>query len=489
MGKRKADETEEERLLRKQKKKEKNAAESAPAQDDEKAAKLARKAAKRAKKDAQTTNGDDSSVAPSKESSNGGTLSDDEIQAYLKKHTIEITVPDKHNIAPITRFEALNVNADIKAELSNFKEPSPIQAASWPYLLAGKDVVGIAETGSGKTFAFGVPAMQYILSLPKRQGIHVLVVAPTRELAIQTSDNLNILGKASKLKSVCIYGGVSKDGQRNELKKANIVVGTPGRINDMLDDGSLDFSRVEYLVLDEADRMLDKGFEEDIKKIIQATPDPKKGSKRQTLMFSATWPESVRKLASTFMNQPVKITIGSLELSANTRVTQKVEVLQEQRDKEYRLQQIIKQYQSGKNKNDRILIFALYKKEAARVESTLKYKGHNVAAIHGDMSQVQREHALSQFKSGECPLLVATDVAARGLDIPNVTLVINLTFPLTIEDYVHRIGRTGRGGASGVAITLFTKEDKAHSGTLINILKQAKQEVPEDLMKFGTTTK
>ena len=408
---------------------------------------------------------------------------------YLEKHSIAITDPTDSSIEPILSFDDLKVDETIKAGLAKFSEPSPIQAASWPYLLAGKDVVGIAETGSGKTYAFGVPAMQYLKSMDKMTGIHVLVVAPTRELAMQTSENLNILGQPSKIKSVCIYGGVSKDGQRRDLKKANIVVGTPGRILDFLDDGTLDFSTVGYLVLDEADRMLDKGFEEDIKRIIRATPDPASGAQRQTLMFSATWPETVRKLATTFMKEHVKITIGSLELSANVRVTQKVEVLSEQRDKEYRLQQLVKQYQSGKNKSDRILIFALYKKEAARVEQTLSYKGHNVAAIHGDMNQSQREQALSQFKSGECPLLVATDVAARGLDIPNVTLVINLTFPLTIEDYVHRIGRTGRGGKSGLAITLFTKEDKAHSGTLINVLKQANQDVPDELMKFGTTTK
>ncbi|ORY84236.1 P-loop containing nucleoside triphosphate hydrolase protein [Protomyces lactucae-debilis] len=470
MGKRKHDETEEERKIRKAEKKAKKAAKAAAAEGSD-----VKESTKK------TTNGTSASTA--------GELSQEEVDAYYKKHTIEVTTPDESPLPPIVRFDQLQVHASIKSELSGFKEPSPIQAASWPHLLAGKDVVGIAETGSGKTFAFGVPAMQYLLDLEKRTGIHVLVVAPTRELAIQTSDNLNLLGKESKIRSVCIYGGVSKDTQRTALKKANIVVGTPGRINDMLDDGTLDFSHVAYLVLDEADRMLDKGFEEDIKKIIGACPDPEKGGNRQTLMFSATWPEIVRKLAGTFMRNPVKVTIGSLELSANVRVTQKVEVLAEQRDKEYRLQQLIKQYQSGKNKSDRILIFALYKKEAARVEQTLKYKGHNVAAIHGDMSQVQREQALAQFKSGACPLLVATDVAARGLDIPNVTLVINLTFPLTIEDYVHRIGRTGRGGLTGVAITLFTKEDKAHSGTLINVLKQAKQEVPEELMKFGTTTK
>lgn len=458
------------------------------------AARKEKKAKKSQKENGVTTNGHatkETEPTTTKGISNGGSSSTEVLdkKQYFAKHEIEVTVPDKADLNPILSFEQLNINQDIKAELLCFKEPSPIQAASWPYLLEGKDVIGIAETGSGKTLAFGVPAMEYILHLSSRRGIHVLVVAPTRELAIQTSDNLNTLGKTAGVRSVCIYGGVSKDAQRAELKRANIVVGTPGRINDLLDDGSLDFSKVGYLVLDEADRMLDTGFEEDIKKIINATPSPNEGLKRQTLMFSATWPEVVRKLASTFMHKPVKITIGSLELSANSRVTQKVEVIEEQRDKENRLQQLIKQYQSGKNKSDRILIFALYKKEAARVETTLKYRGHNVAAIHGDMGQSQREFALSQFKSGTCPLLVATDVAARGLDIPNVTVVINLTFPLTIEDYVHRIGRTGRGGKTGLAITLFTKDDKAHSGTLINVLKQANQEVPDALLKFGTTVK
>jgi ATP-dependent RNA helicase DBP3 len=245
------------------------------------------------------------------------------------------------------------------------------------------------------------------------------------------------------------------------------------------------------------------GFEEDIKRIISTCPSKET---RQTLMFTATWPQSVRELAVTFMKKPVKITIGNRDdLRANVRIKQTVEVV-DQRAKEQRLLQLIKQYQSGANKDDRILVFCLYKKEASRVEGFLRTKGCRVASIHGDLNQGQRTQALGQFKSGACPLLIATDVAARGLDIPAVKLVINVTFPLTIEDYVHRIGRTGRAGADGMAYTFFTEHDKvshrrrqhiitqlidyqAHSGALVNILKAANQEVPESLLKFGTTVK
>ena len=199
------------------------------------------------------------------------------------------------------------------------------------------------------------------------------------------------------------------------------------------------------------------GFEEDIRRIISACPGKES---RQTLMFTATWPQSVRELAATFMKAAVKITIGNRgDLRANTRIKQTVEVV-DPRYKEQRLLQLIGQHQSGARKDDRILVFCLYRKEAARVEGLLRSKGWPVAGIHGDLNQAQRTRALAQFKSGACPLLVATDVAARGLDIPAVKLVINATFPLTIEDYVHRIGRTGRAGADGIAFTLFTEHDK-----------------------------
>lgn len=206
-------------------------------------------------------------------------------------------------------------------------------------------------------------------------------------------------------------------------------------------------------------------------------------------MFTATWPQSVRKLASTFMISPTKITIGDRDdLRANVRISQTIEVM-DQYAKESRLLALLKQHQSGSQRDDKILVFCLYKKETTQVEKTLRLRGLRVAAIHGDLSQAQRTQALAQFKDGECPLLIATDVAARGLDIPKVKLVINVTFPLTIEDYVHRIGRTGRAGADGMAYTFFTERDKSLTGELVNVLKAAGQPVPEALLKFGTTVK
>lgn len=232
-----------------------------------------------------------------------------------------------------------------------------------------------------------------------------------------------------------------------------------------------------------ADRMLDQGFEEAIRKIISRLPKP---PSRQTVMFSATWPTSIQKMAASYMHDPIKITVGSTELSANISIEQRVEVL-DPYAKEQKLMELLKTYHSSLK--NRILIFALYKKEASRLEMMIKRAGYKAAAIHGDLTQQQRTAAIEGFKDGSIPLLIATDVAARGIDIPNVEYVINVTFPLTIEDYCHRIGRTGRAGKSGISHTFFTVQDKSHSGALINILKGAGQIVPPELMKFGTTVK
>lgn len=440
------------------------------------------------------------SVAPQQ---NGTTYTEDynlsglpqsEIDSFLTTNFITITDPLSASAAlrPLIKFDYLPITDSAqRAPFKDFKAPTPIQAAAWPFLLAGRDVIGVAETGSGKTMAFAVPCVRYMSSLPKNQknkGPRAVVVSPTRELAMQSYEQIVKLAKASGLECVCVYGGVPKDEQIRALKTADIVVATPGRLNDLINQGCADLSKARYVVLDEADRMLDKGFEEEIRKIINTTPSL---GKRQTLMFTATWPESVRELASTFMTSPVKIAIGDNptgDLRANSRIVQKVEVV-EPRDKEYRLMQLLKQYQSGSQKDDRILVFCLYKKEATRVEGFIRQKGFRVAGIHGDLSQEQRTRSLEAFKSGNTPVLVATDVAARGLDIPAVKLVINCTFPLTVEDYVHRIGRTGRAGKDGLAITLFTEHDKAQSGALINVLKAANQPVPDELLKFGTTVK
>ena len=399
---------------------------------------------------------------------------------------------------PMLSFDELSGKIDPQLkdrfDAEGFKKPTLIQSCCWPVMLQGKDIVGVAETGSGKTLAFGVPALQHVIENQSnkklKKAIQVLVIAPTRELAIQTRDNLARVSEPLGFGTFCLYGGVSKSEQLRSLQKnalqVNIVVGTPGRVLDLARDGSLDLSKVSFLTLDEADRMLDKGFEPDIRAIIGMTQSNDDG--RRTSMFSATWPPAVRGLAETFMKSPIRVTVGSDELSANRKVSQEVEVLQDGREKERRLNSFLRSVNAMKS-SDKILIFALYKKEAQRVENTLRRWGYRVSGIHGDLNQHDRIASLEAFKSGETPLLVATDVAARGLDIPNVEQVINYTFPLTIEDYIHRIGRTGRGGKTGKALTFFTDEDKAHAGELIRVLKDADQPVPEAMNKFPTTIK
>ncbi|KAI1495971.1 P-loop containing nucleoside triphosphate hydrolase protein [Biscogniauxia marginata] len=435
------------------------------------------------------SNGIDSPASTAATITSLASIPETDVATFLDTHQIAITDPlsDKA-LRPIMQFAHLPSSTLVSRNpFASFKAPTPIQAASWPFGLAGRDIVGVAETGSGKTIAFGLPLITAVLGMPKSKSsgrIRAVVVSPTRELAMQTNEQLSKLGELVGLKTVCVYGGASKDDQRILLRKADVIVATPGRLKDFLDEGSVQLDGAKFVVLDEADRMLDKGFEDDIKRIIGCTP---RKDSRQTLMFTATWPQSVQALASTFMRSPVKIQIGGNEsgdLQANSRIEQHVEVV-DPRSKENRVLQLLK----AQPKNERVLVFCLYKKEATRVENFLQQRGIKVVGIHGDLRQEQRTRSLEAFKTGQTPVLVATDVAARGLDIPEVKLVINVTFPLTIEDYVHRIGRTGRAGKTGHAITLFTEHDKPHSGELINILKAAGQPVPEDLMKFGTTVK
>ncbi|KAF9547134.1 RNA-dependent ATPase [Mortierella hygrophila] len=409
----------------------------------------------------------------------------EQAREFYKENTIEVS--GDQDFLPVLKFDEAGFRSEMIDVTKSFKAPSPIQAACWPIVLSGRDIIGIAETGSGKTLAFTLPALMHIKGQKdfnvKPKGPTVLVVSPTRELAMQTMEQCVAAGKSSGIKSVCIYGGVSKDDQRKAIRQGvHIIVATPGRLLDLMEDGSCNIDNVSYMVLDEADRMLDTGFEEAIRSILRKTRKD-----RQTCMFSATWPESVRKLAHDFLDRPIKVTIGSPDLGASSNVTQIVEVMDDPRNKERRLLDLLKDYH--KTRKNRILIFALYKKEADRIEQTLLRAGYKVGGIHGDKTQNTRTAALEAFKNGSIPLLVATDVAARGIDITGITHVINVTFPLTIEDYVHRIGRTARGGQTGIAHTFFTVNEKGLSGALINVLNDAGVKIPDELRKFGGTVK
>ncbi|SCZ88988.1 BZ3500_MvSof-1268-A1-R1_Chr1-1g00876 [Microbotryum saponariae] len=489
-------------------------------------------AKKKSKKNKKSSSEPTLSAAPSTGPAVASSSSSSDIDSFLSANRITFEPTNAKDLyPPVLSFAALPIEDGLRKGLSGYAKPTPIQSASFPVMMGGRDVVGIAETGSGKTVAFGVPAIQHILSLPPHPAskgkksspppVSVLVVAPTRELAMQTHANLaSVTSALPSITSVCIYGGVPKDSQKAILRTgARIVVGTPGRLLDLANEGVLDLGHVSWLVLDEADRMLDKGFENDIREIIaKCLPLPEASLPKiagagqgqepkarmassfvQTCMFSATWPTSVRRLASDFMCSPIRITVGNDELTANVRVSQSVIVLPDSRQKEQRLLSVLSQHgftKGGVKKGgaigkdrEKALIFALYKKEATRVMEFLERQGYEVGCIQGDMTQERRTKSLADFKDGRVQLLVATDVAARGLDIPKVELVVNQTFPLTIEDYIHRIGRTGRAGRTGISVTFFTEADKAHAGELIRVLKDGGHEVPEGMYQWGTTIK
>ncbi|KAJ3336068.1 hypothetical protein HDU93_003718 [Gonapodya sp. JEL0774] len=429
------------------------------------------------------------------------TPSEENVAAYLEEHHITIS---EDGFTPILDLAATGFAGPIVEALRKFQKPTPIQSVTWAVAKGsdgepGRDMVGIAQTGSGKTLAFGLPLLHRLhnhltSSTRPKPGKSSsarplsLILAPTRELAMQIHTTLEPIAKRLNLGCVCVYGGVPKSLQQQELRKGcEIVVATPGRLVDFLGEGTVELDKAVFAVLDEADRMLDMGFEKDVKEIMGQITSP-----HQTLYLSATWPPSVYKLASQFLTNPVHITVGSQDLAANKMIAQTVEVL-EPFAKESRMFQLLEKWigkgGNAKGKRDRVLVFALYKKEAVRLEQAISGRGYSVVSIHGDLTQPARTAALAKFKSGEVPLLVATDVAARGLDIPEVEYVLNFTFPLTIEDYVHRIGRTARAGRTGVSHTLFTSHDKAHSGALMNVLKDAGQDVPEDLKRFGGAVK
>lgn len=428
----------------------------------------------------------------------------EEAKAFFETHNVKVHVPDGKDvdITPLAGFAMKGFAKKlVKHCKGKFEKPTPIQACCWPIIMQRSDLCGIAKTGSGKTLAFAMP----YLSLSVRgvltvfeQPVHqprFVAMAPTRELAMQIAqvckEISEVVGEGYPVQ--CIYGGIPKREQRDVLQSEGVdmLVATPGRLQDFVEEGTIDLSCVQYLVLDEADRMLDMGFIDVVKALIGKMP---KAGARQTCMFSATWPASVHHLATQFLSQPVHVGVGSVDegLVANTSIRQEVEVLKDPRERTTRLLHHLKKHYTPDKK---IIIFGLYKKETAWLETFLWEKGYTkVVALQGDMTQDKRTKAIADFKATKCTPLIATDVASRGLDIEDVELVINYTFPLTIEDYVHRIGRTGRAGKKGLAVCFFCPEskgaqdEKAHAGDLVKILKDAKQSVPAELERLSSTS-
>lgn len=348
-----------------------------------------------------------------------------------------------------------------------YTTPTPIQDQAIPFVLQNRDVMGRAQTGTGKTAAFALPMLERLRGLantsfsPARHPVRALILTPTRELAVQVYDSFKTYGRHVPLRYSVVYGGVNIDPQTKDLLAGvEILVATPGRLLDHVGQRTVNLSQVEILVLDEADRMLDMGFLPDIRRIVDLVP-----ARRQTLLFSATFSAEIRALAKTLLVDPVSVDIEPQTTSAET-VEQLVYLVDSSRKTEL-LAGLVK----GRNLRQ-VLVFTRTKLQAGRLASQLNRFGVDAVAIHGDRTQPERERALAGFKSGEVPVLVATDVAARGLDIEALPIVINYELPHTAHDYVHRIGRTGRAGATGQAISLVAPDEEDYLRSVNRLLKK-----------------
>ncbi len=336
-----------------------------------------------------------------------------------------------------------------------YVQPTPIQEQAIPDVLLGRDLLGCAQTGTGKTAAFAIPILQTLYNKPPKSSAHkpirCLILTPTRELAIQIGESMAAYGKHTNLKHTVIFGGVTQRSQTDALKRGiDILIATPGRLLDLMNQGFVHLHQLEIFVLDEADRMLDMGFIHDVKKILQKIP-----AKRQTLFFSATMPPEIQKLADTILSSPVKVEVTPVSSTAET-IEQQV-YFTEKNDKKNLLIHLLK------DKNIKsALVFTRTKHGADKVVKDLHKAGVSAEAIHGNKAQNARQRALSNFKSGVTRVLVATDIAARGIDVDNLSHVINYEIPNIPETYVHRIGRTGRAGASGIAFSFCDEEEKEY---------------------------
>ncbi|XP_062509323.1 ATP-dependent RNA helicase DDX4-like isoform X2 [Corticium candelabrum] len=382
----------------------------------------------------------------------------------------------------ITGFDDSNIHETIKENIrkSNYEKPTPVQKYAISSVLANRDLMGCAQTGSGKTAAFLIPIITRMLNegfsgsyLDVKQTPQCVCIAPTRELAIQIYNEARKFSHGTSLRVVVVYGGTSVGHQLRQVEQGcHLLVATPGRLTDFVNRGKIGFEKVRHLILDEADRMLDMGFEPEIRRIVESMGMPGK-TERQTLMFSATFPEEIQVLAQSFLDDYIFLTVGRVG-ETSSDIEQHVVQLGEY-DKRDKLCQLLTA--EGKN---RTLVFVETKRNADFLASFLSQSGFPTTSIHGDRFQKEREEALEDFKSGKLPVLVATAVAARGLDIADVKHVINYDMPSAMEEYVHRIGRTGRIGNQGRATSFFDVARDAHLARgLVDIMSKAQQEVPD----------
>ena len=355
-------------------------------------------------------------------------------------------------------FDGLGVDPKLLAILDNkkFSKPTPIQHQCIPHAIQGKDVVGIAQTGTGKTLAFGIPLIQRLAKLKGQ----ALILVPTRELALQVQESLMNIGQPIGLKTEVVIGGASAHMQIKGLRKnPHVVIATPGRLIDHLREGKYKLNLVHTVILDEADRMFDIGFLPDIKRILKQAP-----TNRQTMMFSATMPPAIAQIASQFMKIPLRIEVSPAGTSAKN-VKQEIFIVDKQA-KVRLLEKILK------DNNGSVLVFSRTKYGAKKINRFVQAMGHTAAEIHSNKSLAQRKEALAGFKSGKYRVLVATDIAARGIDVTGISLVINYDMPENNEDYVHRIGRTGRAGLDGKAISFATADQRGNIKQIERLIKK-----------------
>lgn len=356
-------------------------------------------------------------------------------------------------------FNSFDLNPAILSNVLSlgYVTPTPIQAQSIPYILQGKDVMGLAQTGTGKTAAFVLPILQRLLQGP-RSSVRALIVAPTRELAQQIHDAIVELAKGTKIRSVTLFGGVNINPQISTLARGvEIVVACPGRLLDHVQQRTLDLSKVEVLVLDEADHMFDMGFLPDIRRILRFLP-----KQRQTLLFSATMPDAIHDLAHDVLHNPVKVEVGR---SAPATSVNQILFPVKQHLKTELLIHILK-----KTPKESVLVFTRTKHSAKKVALKLENAGFTATSLQGNLSQNKRQAAMSGFRDGSLQILVATDIASRGIDVASISHVINYDIPSTVEAYIHRIGRTGRAAKEGEAFTLITQEDQSEVRAIERVL-------------------